>query len=83
MISLHQFADYVVYTSTGCSVLYSVLPTSETFAAYPRFQKGYTLFLSILKQLGANLRNVVFPQISTAHGTQVSVAAQQNPVTPA
>lgn len=82
MITLHQFGDYVVYTSTACSMLYSVLPTSETFAAYPRFQKGYTLFLSILKQVGANLRNRVFPQIDTAHGTQVSEASQQAPPKP-
>ena len=81
--TLHQVMDIVTYTSFVMSAIYSVLPTVETFNGYPRFQKVYALFLSILKQLGANLRNVVYPQISTQHGTAVSPAgASTTLVTP-
>lgn len=72
--SVHQIVDTVTWTSTGLSLVYSVLPTVETFNGYPRFQKVYSLALSIIKQLGANLRNLTYPQINTQHGTQTSEA---------
>ena len=83
--TVHQLVDFVTWTSTGLSLVYSVLPTVETFNGYPRFQKVYALILSILKQLGSNLRNVVYPEISTAHGTQVSALGSTStlPIPPA
>lgn len=80
-ITIHQLIDYATWTSTGFSILYSVLPTVETFSGMPRFQKYYGLFLSVIKQVGANLRNVIYPQIKTDGGSKVSTAAAtgQNP----
>ena len=68
-------------TSTWISLLYSVLPKVETFYRYPRFQAGYATFLDVLKNLGANLRKLIHPQIDTAGGSQISEAAAsgQNP----
>jgi hypothetical protein len=80
-VTLHEIADVAAYTSTGLSLLYSVLPTVETFNGYPRFQKRYGLFLSIIKQLGANLRKLLYPSINTDGGSRISEAAanSQNP----
>jgi hypothetical protein len=80
-ITIHQIIDYATWTSTGLSLLYSVLPTVETFQKYPRFQSAYGLFLNVIKQVGANLRNVIYPSIKTDGGTRVSTAAAsgQNP----
>lgn len=77
-ITFHGFMDAVTYTSFATSLIYSVLPTVETFKDYPNFQRRYGLFLDILKQLGANLRNKVYPQIQTAGGSQISDAAAKN-----
>lgn len=77
-ITFHGLMDGVTYTSFTVSLLYSVLPTVETFKDYPNFQRRYGLFLEILKQLGANLRNKVYPQIQTAGGSQISDAAAKN-----
>lgn len=83
MVSVHQIADYVTYTSFGMSALYSVAPKVETFKDYPNFQRRYALFLSIIKQLGVNLRNIFHPDINTAGGSQISAASasgqNQNP----
>jgi len=78
--TLHEVMDVITYTSTGLSLVYSVLPTVETFNGYPRFQAGYGLFLSILKQVGFNLRNVVYPQIKTQGGTQISEVGASRPL---
>jgi len=80
-VNVHQLIDIGVYTSTGCSLLYSILPKVETFQKYPKFQSGYGTFLEILKQVGANIRNLVYPSIKTDGGSKVSEAAAsgQNP----
>jgi hypothetical protein len=87
MVTIHQLSDYAVYTSTAASILYSVLPTVETFNNYPRFQKAYGLTLSILKQVAINLRNVFNPAIKTDAGTKISEAGKigqvANPPEPA
>jgi hypothetical protein len=77
-VTLHEVADVAAYTSTGLSLLYSVLPTVETFNGYPRFQKRYGLFLDIIKQLGANLRKLLYPSINTDGGSKISEAAASN-----
>jgi len=74
-VTFHQLADYAVYTSTGLTLLYSVLPKVETFSGMPRFQKYYGIFLSVIKQLGANLRNVFYPELKTDGGSKISAAA--------
>lgn len=74
-VTLHRVLDYATWTSTGLSLLYSVLPTVETFNGMPRFQKWYGLFLSIIKQVGSNLRSVIYPSIQTAAGSKISAAA--------
>lgn len=61
--SIHQLMDILTWSSTGLSLLYSILPTVETFNNFPRFQRHYIVFLSVLQQLGSNLRHVFYPQI--------------------
>jgi len=77
-VTLHELADIAVYTSTGLSALYSVLPTVETFKNYPNFQRRYALFLDIIKQLGFNIRKLIYPSINTDGGSKISEAAASN-----
>jgi hypothetical protein len=74
-VTLHQIIDYATWTSTGLSLVYSVLPKVETFSGMPRFQKYYGIFLDVIKQVGANLRGVVYPSIKTDGGSKISAAA--------
>jgi hypothetical protein len=78
----HQWMDYVTYTSFISTALYSVLPTVETFDKYPRFQVGYALALSILKQVGFNLRNILYKNISTQNGAVISPASAASTAPP-
>jgi hypothetical protein len=80
-MTVTQLVLYAGTTSTALSIIYSILPTVETFNGMPRFQKYYGIFLSVLKQLGGNLRNAVYPAIKTDGGSKVSAAAAtgQNP----
>jgi hypothetical protein len=74
-VTLTQIVLYAGTVSSAISIVYSILPKVETFQKYPRFQSAYGTFLSILKQVGGNLRNVVHPEINTDGGSKVSTAA--------
>lgn len=74
-VNVTQLLLYAGTASTCCSILYSVLPKVETFQKYPRFQNAYGTFLNVLKQVGANLRNLIHPEINTDGGSKVSAAA--------
>jgi hypothetical protein len=47
--ALHYYMHFVFYAS----VLSNLLPPVEYFSAFPRFQKGYTVFVTIVHHYAA------------------------------
>jgi hypothetical protein len=70
-MTVHQLLDYITWTVTGGSILYSFLPPWDAFADYPRFQKAYKFFMIFaVKIASANLRDKIYPQIQATSNQQ-------------
>jgi hypothetical protein len=60
----HKFYDIATGIVTGASILYTALPTVESFDNYPRFKAFYGIFMVfVVKIASINLRSMLRPQI--------------------
>ena len=93
-ITLVTVFHYLTAFVTVNSILGTILPPYEWFAAFPRFQSGYRIFTMIIGRWGSlNFKSILYPSIaSTANVNTVGtgggdptpaiVAVQVEKVTP-